>query len=236
MRVVTEHLTTSLFVFAVGLIALPLFAGAVQAPQALTLDDVLNEMDAVSAEFRDMEADIERETVTVFINHSRFEFGKMYFVRDGDRSRIRITLTEPSPKEFLIDDGKVRIYNPGTNVLEEISLGEHEDKVGFMVVGFGTSREELLRQYEIELAPEESLGGAPVSVLDLTPRDPEVARYFSQIRLWIDQDRWIPVQTKAVELSGDYLIVRFSNVRINAGVPASVFRLELPRDVQVVRP
>jgi outer membrane lipoprotein-sorting protein len=200
-----------------------------------SLDDTLSAMDEASRSFRDMQADIEREKVTVFINHSRIETGTMAFAR-GDQSRIRISLMDPSAREFLVADGKVRIYNPNTKVLEEIGLGEHEDKVEFMVIGFGTSREALLRQYDIAWVGVEDLGDHRVSVLDLRPTDPDVARYFSAIRLWIDQTEWSPVQTRATELSGDYMIVRFSNVRVNAGVPGSTFRLDLPDDVEVVRP
>jgi outer membrane lipoprotein-sorting protein len=200
-----------------------------------SLEKTLDRMDEVSRSFRDMQADIEREKVTVFINSSRIETGRMFFAR-GDQSRIRISLEDPAPKEFLVGDGQVHIYNPNTKVLEEIGLGEHEDKVEFMVIGFGTSREALMRQYDIAWVGVEELEGHRVSVLDLAPTDPDVARYFSAIRLWVDQTDWVPVQTRATELSGDYMIVRFSDVRLNAGLAGSVFRLNLPDDVEVVRP
>lgn len=206
------------------------------AAQAPSLEDVLKGMDGVSGDFRDMSADIERETVTLFINHSRFESGQMYYVRSDGASRIRVALTDPAPKDFLVADGKARIYNPATNVVEEIELGEHQDKVEFMVLGFGTSRADLLAYYEVSLVGQETLDGQVVSVLDLTPRDPAVLRHFTSIRLWMDQQRWLPVQTKATQPSGDYLTVRFSNVRINTHLADGRFDLHLPDDVQIVRP
>ena len=225
-----------------GLLTLAVFVAlavpqpALEAQDRQALEEVLAGMDGASRTFTDMDADIERETVTVFINHRSTESGRMYFVRDGDRSRIRVSLREPASREFLVDDGKVRIYNPAVNVVEEIPLGEHEDKVEFMVVGFGTSREDLLRYYEVALAGDETLNGVPTRVLDLTPKDPDVARHFTSIRLWMDPERWIPVQTRATQLSRDYLVVRFRNVRTNLGVPDSAFDLDLPDDVEVLRP
>jgi outer membrane lipoprotein-sorting protein len=226
----------SLMLLAMLAPLLAISPGTLDARQKHSLDAVLGAMDKASREFVDMVAAIERETVTVFINHSRIESGRMYFARGGDHSRVRVSLTDPARKDFLIDDGKVRIYNPGTNVLEEIGLGEHADKVELMVVGFGTSGEDLLHYYDVKLAAEEIVDGTSVSVLDLAPRDPDVARHFTSIRLWMDQQRWIPVQTRATQSSGDYLTVRFSNVVINGGVPNSAFSLDLPDDVQILRP
>jgi outer membrane lipoprotein-sorting protein len=209
--------------------------GQARARAPYTLDEVLGAMDAASRRFVDMQSDIRRETVTVFINHTRTETGRMYFVRDGGESRIRVSIVEPASREFLIDDGEVRIYNPGTGTLEEIELGEHEDKVEFMVIGFGTSRADLLRFYDVSLAGEDTVDGIAVSVLDLVPKDPDVARHFTRIRLWMDQETWIPVQTRATQLSGDYLTVRFLEVLINSNFEGRTFDLELPADVQVIR-
>jgi outer membrane lipoprotein-sorting protein len=215
-----------------------LVQGAAQAAPAWTLEEVLAGMDRASDGFRDMSAAVERAAYTAFLDNSRSEFGRMYFVR-GDRSRIRISLEEPAPREFLIDEGQVRIYNPRTNVLEEIALGEHEDKVEFMVIGFGTSRTEILGQYDVSLAGPDSADGAPggrlLPVVDLVPKDPNVRRHFSQIRLWMDPETWTPVRTRAMQSGGDHLTVYFSEVAINEGVDGSAFSLDLPDDVEIVR-
>ena len=205
------------------------------AQATFTLDEVLAGMDEVSRGFRDMSANVERARYTAFLDNSRSEFGRMYFVR-GDRSRIRISLERPARKEFLIDEGLVRSYNPNTNVVDEIPLGEHEDKVEFMVIGFGTSRAELLGFYEVSPAGSEEIDGRTLPMLDLVPRDPAVRQHFSLIRLWMDPETWTPVQTRAMQPGGDHLTVYFSDVEINEGVEGDVFSLDLPDDVQVVRP
>lgn len=207
-------------------------AGAAQA--TYTVNEVLSGMDEASREFHDMSASVERASYTAFLDNSRSEFGRMYFVR-GDRSRIRISLDRPARKEFLIDDGLVRSYNPGTNRVDEIPLGEHEDKVEFMVIGFGTSRAEIEEFYEVSFAGHE-VGGRTLPMLDLEPRDPDVRRHFSSIRLWMDPETWTPVRTRAMQPGGDHLTVHFSDVEINEGVDGDVFSLDLPDDVQIVRP
>lgn len=212
--------------------------GAANAPlvaQDRSLDDVYRGMDTMSAEFSDMSADIERETHTLFINHSSFESGQMYFLQRRGDSRIRISITDPAPKEVLIGDGTAQRYNPRTTVLEEFGLGEFADKVEFLVLGFGTSSQDLIDQYEVVLLGEETLEGSVVSVLALTPRDPAMARNFPQIQLWMDQARWVPVETRLEQPSGDYQIARFSNVVLNMGLGNSAFELDLPDDVEIIR-
>jgi hypothetical protein len=77
-----------------------LVQGAAQAAPAWTLEEVLAGMDRASDGFRDMSAAVERAAYTAFLDNSRSEFGRMYFVR-GDRSRIRISLEEPAPRDPL---------------------------------------------------------------------------------------------------------------------------------------
>jgi len=58
---------------------------------------------------------------------------------------------------------------------------------------------------------------------------------YSTIRLWIDQQKWIPIQTKFVEAGGDYLIMKLTNIKLNARISESVFDLKLPAGVQVIK-
>jgi len=50
--------------------------------------------------------------------------------------------------------------------------------------------------------------------------------------LWVDQSRWIPIQTRLTESSGDYLTIRFENMRFNPKLPDKTFKLSVPSDVE----
>jgi outer membrane lipoprotein-sorting protein len=201
----------------------------------LPLDQVLDRMEAAGRQFRTLEADIERTKVTVIVDDHSTDYGKVYFARRGDASRIRLSITRPSQQELLVDEGKARLYFPRINQVQEYDLGENQDKAEFLVIGFGASNASLREYYDVTLAGEETVDGVPTSVLDLKPRSTEVSAMFSTIRLWVDQERWVPVQSRLTEVGGDYLIVKFSNIRTNGRIPESTFELRLPRDVQIIR-
>jgi outer membrane lipoprotein-sorting protein len=80
--------------------------------------------------------------------------------------------------------------------------------------------------------PEEVIDGKKTSVLELKPKS---AGMFKSVRMWMDQDKWIAVQIRTSESSGDYMIVKFSNEKTNGGLPDSVFELKMPKDVHVMK-
>ncbi len=206
--------------------------GTLQGQTPVPLDTVLERMEAVGREFRNLEADIERTKVVVIVDDHSTSSGKFYFARRGDTSRIRMTIEKPARQELLIDKGMLQMYFPRINQVQVADLGENQDKAEFMAIGFGQSSADLLKYYDVTLAGEESIDGIATSILDLKPRSADFSAIFSNIRLWIDQERWIPLHTKLTEAGGDYLDVRFSNIKINGRLSNSVFELKLPKDVQ----
>lgn len=206
--------------------------GTLLGQTRVSLDTVLERMEAVGREFRNLEADIERTKVVVIVDDHSTSSGKFYFARSGDTSRIRMTIEKPSRQELLIDKGMLQMYFPRINQVQVADLGENQDKAEFMAIGFGQSSADLLKYYDVTLAGEESIDGIATSILDLKPKSVDFSAIFSNIRLWIDQERWIPLHTKLAEAGGDYLDVRFSNIRINRRLSNSVFELKLPKDVQ----
>ena len=198
----------------------------------LPLDSVLERMEAVGREFRNLEADIERTKVVVIVDDHSTSSGKFYFARSGDSSRIRMNIEKPARQELLIDKGMLHMYFPRINQVQVLDLGENQDKAEFMAIGFGQSSADLLKYYDVTLVAEESIDGIATSILDLKPKSADFSAIFSNIRLWIDQERWIPLHTKLTEAGGDYLDVRFSNIKINGRLSNSAFELKLPEDVQ----
>ena len=86
----------------------------------------------------------------------------------------------------------------------------------------------------MSLVGEEKVGGTPAYVLDLTTRKGQ-SGLFSGVRLWVDKARFIPVQTRLTEPTGDYTTVRFEQVVINGPLGAKAFDLALPKDVVEVK-
>src|SRR5262249_52328216 len=203
------------------------------AQSAYTLEQVFAKMDEVAKSFRSTQADIERTHVTVLVNDKDVSSGKFYYVREGKEPRVRMELTKPAVQQLLIDRGKLQIYTPNLKQIQEASLGEHQDKVEmFMSLGFGQSSQDLKKNFEVSVGPDEVVEGRKTTVLELKPNNSSM---FKSVQMWMDQQKWVSVQIKTTESSGDYLNLKFYNIKINPNIPESTFILKLPSDVRVLK-
>ena len=204
-----------------------------QAQGKYTLDQVFAKMDETKKQFRSTAADIERTHVTVLVNDKDVSSGKFYYARRGKEPRVKLELSKPMPQYLLIDKGKLQLYTPNLKQVQEASITGHQDKVEmFMALGFGQSSQDLKNNFDVSVAGEEVVDGKKTSILELTPKNRAM---FKSVRMWMDQDKWVAVQLKTTETTGDYMIFKYSNVKMNTNIPDSVFDLKMPKDVHVIK-
>ena len=204
-----------------------------QSTGSYTLDQVFAKMDEVQKGFRSTQADIERTHVTVLVNDKDISSGKFHYVRRGKDPRVRLELTKPANEQILIDKGKLQMYKPNLKQVQEASLGGHQNKVEmFMALGFGQSSQDLKKNFDVTLAGEEMLDGKKTVVLELKPKD---TKMFKSVRMWMDPEKWVATQIKTTEGSGDYMTVKFTNIKMNPSIKDSVFDLKMPKDVRVLK-
>jgi outer membrane lipoprotein-sorting protein len=205
-----------------------------QEQNAYTLEQVFAKMDEVARTFRSTDANIERTHVTILVNDKDTASGKFYYTRRGKEPRVKIELTKPIAQYLLIDKGLLQLYTPNLKQVQQGSLGEHSAAVEqFMALGFGQSSQDLKKNYDVTLAQDDVLDGRKMTVLDLKPKSSGIG--LKSIQMWMDQQKWISVQIKATENSGDYGLYKFTNVKMNGAIPESVFDLKLPKDVRVLK-
>ena len=202
--------------------------------QAYTVDQVIAKLDQAGRAFKSLEASIERTKVTVLVNDRSTDSGKFYVARQGNANRVKIDFTVPTPQSMLLDKGKVLLYYPKIKQAQEYNLGQGADKGGsFIFPGFGQTGEEIRKDYNTRVVGAELVDGQKTTMLELKPKSPKYAAQFPSIVLWLDEQRWIPLQVRHNEASGDYQIAKFTNIKVNAGISNSVFAIKLPKDVQV---
>ena len=199
-----------------------------------TLDQVFAKIDEASKAFKSTEANVQREYTTVIVNETETKTGKFFYTRRGTEPRVKLELVKPDVQYALIDRGKVQFYSPAIKQVQEASIGGDRDTVEmYMALGFGQSSADLKANFDVTLGPDEVVGGQKTSVLNLKPKKPSSP--FQMIQLWLDQKDWHSNQIKIVEKSKDYLVIKFTNVKMNAGIPDSRFKLDLPKDVKIIK-
>src|SRR5216684_391741 len=194
-----------------------------------TLDQVFAKMDEMQKTFRSTTADIERTHVTVLVNDKDVSSGKFFYVRRGKEPRVKLELLKPITQYLLIDNGRLQLYTPNLKQVQETSIAGHQDKVELlMALGFGQSSQDLKKNFDVSLGADDVIDGKNTSVLELKPKG---SGLFKSVQMWMDQQTWVGVQIRTTESSGDYMIVKFSNIKTNGNISDSVFELKMPKDV-----
>ena len=212
-----------------------LWAQPRQKADTLSLKDILDHMNEAGKHLKTVSTNLEYTKVTVLVDDRSTEYGKLYF-RKSKNPDILLNFEKPDPKVILFRKNKAEIFLPKTNQIQEYDLTKHSGLVQqFLLLGFGTDTNELKKSYDIKYVGEEQMGGDMAVVLELTPNEKSTAAQLSKIQLWISEESWLPIQQKFFEPGGDYLLTRYTSVRVNRLIPSSSFRIKAPSDAQRVQ-
>jgi outer membrane lipoprotein carrier protein len=188
---------------------------------------ILKSLEGAGRELKTMRASFVETRVLALLDEKSESRGDVLLQVPG---RFRWNYTAPQASVMVVKDGRFARYFPTSKqVFRGPAKGEAD-----LLVGFGPGAADLGRKYEVTLVGEEKVGEAPTHVLDLKPRAGQ-GGLFASIRLWVDAARFIPVQTRLTEPTGDYTTVRFDHVIVNGPMKASEFDLILPKDVVEVQ-
>ena len=155
---------------------------------AVTLDNVLGQLDASAKDFHSLSADVERTKVTVVVNDRSTESGTI-LVR-GDK--MLLELKTPDPRTILRSGDNLSVYTPGLKRVEEYNLGKNRDLVDqFLLLGFGTEGKSLRKSYLVTVLREEKLEDKKTVLLELTPKSDAVRNQYSKIQIWLDESNWL---------------------------------------------
>jgi outer membrane lipoprotein-sorting protein len=212
-----------------------LAAGASQTKSSLSLDDVLKQLDHESKNFRSLTANIERTKVTVVVNDKSVDSGRLFLRRDD---KMLIELTQPDPRTILRTGDDLFIYNPKLKRVEEYDIGKYRAEASqFLLLGFGSSGNDLKKNYLVTLLGEDALDKKKTLLLELTPKSDKFRNQIGRIHLWIDTATWLPIQQKFFETgSGDYFVVHLTNIVRNPRLPDSQFKQNWPKGTTKIKP
>jgi outer membrane lipoprotein-sorting protein len=231
------HGGTSTLIALLAMLSLcvPALISATQGQPRWTLESVLKQLDEEAKSFRSLTANIEQTKVTVVVNDKSTESGQI-LVRHDDR--MRIEFTQPNPRTILRTGNDLYLYNPKIKKLDQFDLGKNRALVDqFLLLGFGTSGAELQKGYLVTLLGEEEMDKHQVLKLELTPKNEDARRHISKIHMWMDESTWLSTQQQFFETgSGDYFIIRYTNLVRNPKIPDDQFKPRWPKGVKANKP
>jgi outer membrane lipoprotein-sorting protein len=197
-----------------------------KAASGTDLEGVFNRMDSTASSFRTAEASFAWDQFTKVVDETDTQKGKVYFRRAGNETQMAAEITAPDKKYVLFVGGKVQVYQPSIEQVNEYQAGSNKDAIeSFLVLGFGGSGHGLSKSFEVTYAGHETLLGVETDKLDLVPKSPKVRNMFDHIILWIDP-RGVSVQQQLVAPSGDYRLAKYAEIQLNEKISDAVFKLK----------
>jgi outer membrane lipoprotein-sorting protein len=212
---------------ATWLFLIPLLGAAAEHDE---LGAVLNRIDKAGAAFKTMSTKVTRVSHTDVVNDDITDSGTMLLKRTRPRDmRMLVNLTQPDPKTVAFAGHTLEVYYPKMKTVDEFNVGKERELVEqFFLIGFGTSRADLEQAYNLRLLGPEAVDGKPTTRLELIPKSKEVLQHLKKFELWISPDGY-PVQQKFYQPGRDYMLVTYSDMKINPPLSDSDLKLHLDK-------
>ena len=216
-------------------LSVTLLSGSIGFAADDLLRSTFTRMDQAAGTFKGMTADVTQVSHTAAINDD-----------ETDSGTIAIRRTKPHPMELLMHfkqpDEKIvhfkerqaEIYIPKSNSVQIYELGKKNNLVQqFLLIGLGSSSQDVQSGYTVKLGGEETVGGRKTVRLELTPKSSDVAKLFQRIEIWVAESgdvSGVAVQQKLHEEGGDYILDAYSNIKLDPNLSETAVKLGVPKD------
>jgi outer membrane lipoprotein-sorting protein len=202
--------------------------------ESAALERVLAAMDSAAKNFKTTEASVVWDEYQKVVDETETEKGTIYFRREGADVEMAVDFAAPDLKYVRYTGGKVQVYLPKADEVNEYSPGKNRaDVESYLVLGFGGSGHDLQKSYDIRYLGSETVSGVKAEKMELIPKSDRVRHDFiARILLWIDPARGISVQQQFFQpdpknpLGGYYRLAKYSDIKINQKLPDGAFKLK----------
>lgn len=218
---------------AAGLVCL--WATALTGAEKLGLTQVLAQIERTHAKLSTFKAGITHERSIPLLDVTETMSGKLLFKKPRN---LRIEFEKPERQINLIVGQQVSVYTPRKKLVELYRLNtDGAGQVRAIGIGFMDSVAEASKDFVIQLEAEEVLDGKKTAKLSLKPRPGKESGPYDMIHIWFDVARWVPVQLRLSESRDEVVtLLKLTHIEFPRSLPDSHFKLDLPRDVDVVPP
>ena len=208
-------------------------AFAAQQPAPGNVDAVLHQLDAASARFKSLEANIRIDLFERVVQDTSTECGLIYYQRQGTAIQMDLrsasaaanacpssAFSAPPSRVINYRNGTLKMFEPQANHLTLLNAGSNQATYeSFLTLGFGASGHDLAKAWNITDEGTESLndGARNVSTvkLKLVAKDPAILKNVTSVVIWIDPTRGISLKQQFTTPAGDSKTTYFTNIRYN---------------------
>ena len=199
-------------------------------------DQILRQMHERSRKIAGIQASITQDKYLPDIGQHQRNAGYLYFKHEGsNKDKIRVTYKNGGEvtQDLLMDGDKITLYQPKIKqaiISSRAKQAKENPEYDFLAAPY-SSVPDLKSRYATSYQKDERVGSFSTSVIQLTPAGKSS---FARVTFWVDQASWFPVQYRVDETNGDVTTLTLSDIK-NGEVPAGAFKLDLPKNVNIMR-
>lgn len=188
------------------------------------LHKVLLQMDSAAQKFQSAQANFQWDTFEAAVQETDTERGVIAIEKHGGELQTAIRLNPPEDKKLVYRDGELKLYEPKIDHLTIFATGANRAMYeSFLSLGFGGSGTDLEKSWTVKYLGREAVDGVNCARIDLVSKSVAVRNQFSHITLWVDTARGVSLKQQMFEPSGDYRTAHYTQVQVNAKIPAEMF-------------
>jgi len=199
------------------------------------LEKVLKRMDQTAKEFRSTQAEFVWKMYNSVVNdYAETDTGKIYFRRAGNEVEMAAEINQPASKKVIFSKGKIQVSQPNGQIDVYDASTHREEFEAFLVLGFGSSPEEMRKSFEVKYVGVEKIGDVAAAKLELTPISQKIKDRFPRIDLWIDPQIGLSLRQQLFQPDGDYRLADYSRFRVNQRISDNAFKLKQSANTKTI--
>ncbi len=213
-------------------------AALAQVANDAQLVKVLGQLDAAAAHFTTASADFTWDQLTAVVQEHDVQKGTIAFRRGAKgTAMVAHVVTEDGqarPRDVLFQGGVLDLYQPEIHQETTVKAGKNQSQFeSYATLGFGGSGRDLQTNWNVAFAGTETIDGASVAHLLLTPKQSTPDQMFRKVEIWIDPVTATSRKQVFYATGGDTRTALYTNVVENK-TPDAAFKLKIPKGTQVV--
>lgn len=206
------------------------------AARGETLEALLARLDKAAESFTAVTASLKQTDHTDIFGENEQRTAAVKLKRGKNGLLARVDFNDPR-SVYTFRERTVEIYTPKSNTVQIYDFQKYGHQVDqFLLLGFGTSGRDLLRDFKVKLIGPATIGEIKTTHIEITPKSREMQEHFAKAELWIALASTYPVQEKFHTNEKDYKLFLWSEVKLNAPVADKDLELQLPPGVQKLYP
>jgi outer membrane lipoprotein-sorting protein len=202
-----------------------------------SLPELLARMDQAAASFTGMTANLKQVDHTEILGENETESAIVKLKHTKTGIVARLEFSEPNRRIVSLHERTVEVFIPKSNTVQVYDVGKFGQQLDqFILIGFGTSGKDLQHNYTLRMLGPATIGNRNTTHIELVPKSKEAADLFKVAELWIATDSVYPVQEKIHKNAQDYILINYTDVKINAPLTDKELELKLPSGVKKIYP